>query len=108
MKYVITSVAIIGIALLILLAKSLSNTDLISSDTFRFIKLSVFFVFSLIILITIQVFRLLQSVKKEIIGSRLTLRLVLSFGLMVLIPVSIVYLVSVNFLTKSIEESSRS
>jgi len=104
MKYVITSVAIIGIALLILLAKSLSNTDLISSDTFRFlVALSVFFVFSLIILITIQVFRLLQSVKKEIIGSRLTLRLVLSFGLMVLIPVSIVYLVSVNFLTKSIE-----
>ncbi len=104
MKYVITSVAIIGIALLILLAKSLSNTDLISSDTFRFlVALSVFFVFSLIVLIAIQVFRLLQSVKKEIIGSRLTLRLVLSFGLMVLIPVSIVYLVSVNFLTKSIE-----
>ena len=56
MKYVITSVAIIGIALLILLAKSLSNTDLISSDTFRFlVALSVFFVFSLIILIAIQV-----------------------------------------------------
>ena len=104
LKYIITTVAIIGIALLILLAKSLSNTDLISSDTFRFlVMLSVFFVFSLIVLIAIQVFRLLQSVKKEIIGSRLTLRLVMSFGLMVLIPVSIVYLVSVNFLTKSIE-----
>ncbi|MGE4597432.1 MAG: ATP-binding protein [Methylophilaceae bacterium] len=104
MRYIITSVAIIGIALLILLAKSLSNSDFISGDIFRFLLgLSLLFVFSLVVLIALQVFKLAQNIKKEIIGSRLTLRLVLSFSLMVIIPVSIVYLVSVNFLTKSIE-----
>jgi len=104
MKYVITIVSIIGLVLLILLTKSLSNSDFISSDTFGFLLiLSFIFIFCLITLIAIQIFRLLQSVKKEIIGSRLTLRLVMSFGLMVLVPVSIVYLVSINFLTKSIE-----
>jgi nitrogen fixation/metabolism regulation signal transduction histidine kinase len=104
MKYLITSVAVIGIGFLILLAQSLSNTDLVSNDTFIvLLVISIAFVVCLFFLIIFQVFKLLQSVRKEITGSKLTLRLVISFGLMVLIPVSIVYLVSVNFLTKSIE-----
>jgi|TARA_B110000037_G_scaffold201232_1_gene242411 PAS domain S-box-containing protein len=104
LKYIITTAAFIGIALLILLAKAISNSDLISSDSFRILLgLNIFFICSLIILIAVQIFRLLQSVKKEITGSRLTLRLVLSFALMGIVPVLIVYLVSVNFLTKSIE-----
>ena len=104
MKYIIITASFIGIALLILLAKAISNSDLISSDSFRILLgLNIFFIFSLIVLIAVQIFRLLQSVKKEITGSRLTLRLVLSFALMGIVPVLIVYLVSVNFLTKSIE-----
>ena len=104
MKYIITIVSFIGIALLILLAKAISNSELISSDSFRILLgLNIFFICSLIVLIGFQIFRLLQSVKKEIIGSRLTLRLVMSFALMGIVPVLIVYLVSVNFLTKSIE-----
>jgi len=104
MKYVITSFAVVGLGFLILLAQSLSNTSLVSNDTFVILLgISIAFVISLFLLITFQVFKLLQSVKKEITGSKLTLRLVISFGMMVLIPVLIVYLVSVNFLTKSIE-----
>ncbi|MDG2252376.1 MAG: ATP-binding protein [Methylophilaceae bacterium] len=104
MRYVITIVAFIGIALLILLAKSLSNSELLSSDTFRLLLIfNIIFVCSLIVLITIQIARLLQNVKSEIVGSRLTMRLVLSFATVVIIPVTIVYLVSVSFLTKSIE-----
>jgi len=104
MKYLITTVAVIGLGFLILLAQSLSNTDLVSNDTFIvLLVISIAFVVCLFLLIIFQVFKLLQSVRKEITGSKLTLRLVISFGLMVLIPVSIVYLVSVNFLTKSIE-----
>ena len=104
MKYIITTVAFIGIALLILLAKAISNSELISSDSFRILLgLNIFFICSLIVLIAFQIFRLLQSIKKEITGSRLTLRLVMSFALMGVVPVLIVYLVSVNFLTKSIE-----
>ena len=104
MKYLITSVAVVGLGFLILLAQSLSNTDLVSNDTFIvLLVISIAFVVCLFFLIIFQVFKLLQSVRKEITGSKLTLRLVIAFGLMVLIPVSIVYLVSVNFLTKSIE-----
>ena len=104
MKYLITSVSVIGLGFLILLAQSLSNTDLVSNDTFIvLLVISIAFVICLFLLIIFQVFKLLQSVRKEITGSKLTLRLVISFGLMVLVPVLIVYLVSVNFLTKSIE-----
>jgi len=104
LKYIITIVSFIGISLLILLAKAISNSDLISSDSFRaLLGLNILFIFSLIVLIGFQIFRLLQNVKKEITGSRLTLRLVMSFALMGVVPVLIVYLVSVNFLTKSIE-----
>ena len=60
------------------------------------------FIASLVFLIAHQIFRLLKNIKKEIIGSKLTLRLVISFALMIIVPVSIVYLVSVSFLTKSI------
>ena len=104
MKYVITTVAFIGIALLILLAKSISNSDLISGDSFRILLgLNIFFIISLIVLIVFQIVRLLQGVRRETTGSRLTLRLALSFAIMGIVPVLIVYLVSVNFLTKSIE-----
>ena len=104
MKYLITSVAVVGLGFLILLAQSLSNNELVSNDTFIvLLVISIAFVVCLFFLIIFQVFKLLQSVRKEITGSKLTLRLVIAFGLMVLIPVSIVYLVSVNFLTKSIE-----
>ena len=104
MKYIITTVAFIGIALLILLAKAISNSELISSDSFRILlALNILFICSLIVLIAVQIFRLLNNIKTEITGSRLTLRLVMSFALMGIIPVLIVYLVSVSFLTKSIE-----
>ena len=104
MKYLITTVAVIGLGFLILLAQSLANNELVSNDTFIVLfVISIAFVVCLFFLIIFQVFKLLQSVRKEITGSKLTLRLVIAFGLMVLIPVSIVYLVSVNFLTKSIE-----
>ncbi len=104
MRYLITTVALIGISLLILLARSLSNTELVSSETFRLLLIfNIVFICALIVLIAIQVIRLLQNIKKEILGSRLTLRLVLSFATVVIIPVSIVYIVSVSFLTKSIE-----
>lgn len=104
MRYLITTFAFIGLGLLILLAKSLANSDFISSESFRLLLIfNVIFIFSLVLLIAIQIYRLFQNIKKETIGSRLTLRLVISFALMVIIPVSVVYLVSFNFLTKSID-----
>jgi len=104
LRYLITAFAFVGIGLLILLAKSLANSDLISSESFRSLLIfNVIFIIGLVLLIGIQIYRLFRNIKKEIVGSKLTLRLVLSFGLMVIIPVSVVYFVSFNFLTKSID-----
>ena len=103
MRYAIPVFGLIGLALLIMLAKSLTNTHIVSTETFKLLFIfNVLFIASLILLITLQIIRLFKNIKKEIIGSKLTLRLVISFALMVIIPVSIVYLVSVSFLTKSI------
>lgn len=104
MRYLITIFALIGISLLILLARSLSNSDLISNETFRLLLIfNVIFIFCLVFLIALQIFKLFRNIKKEIVGSRLTLRLVISFAVMIIVPVTVLYLVSFNFLTKSID-----
>jgi nitrogen fixation/metabolism regulation signal transduction histidine kinase len=104
LRYLITAFAFVGVGLLLLLSKSLANSDLISSDSFRLLLIfNVIFIIGLVLLIGIQIYRLFRNIKKEIVGSKLTLRLVISFGLMVIIPVSVVYFVSFNFLTKSID-----
>jgi nitrogen fixation/metabolism regulation signal transduction histidine kinase len=65
--------------------------------------LSIVFILSLIAIIANQIKKLFGNIKKDVIGSRLSMRLVISFSLMAVIPGLIVYLVSVNFLTRSIE-----
>ena len=104
MKYLITSISIISLALLIILIRSLSNSDFISGNTFQLLlRINVFFVVILFGFIAYQIFRLFIEVKKEVTGSRLTLRLVISYSIMIIIPLMVLYFVSVSFLTKSIE-----
>lgn len=104
MKYIITSISIISLALLIILLKSISNTDFISGNSFQIlIKINLFFVTLLFTVIAYQIYHLANEVKKEVSGSRLTVRLVSSYAFMIIIPLLVLYFVSVNFLTKSIE-----
>ena len=104
MKYLITSISVISLALLIILIRSLSNSDFISGNTFQLIlKINLFFVVILFGFIAYQIIRLFNDVKKEVTGSRLTLRLVISYSVMIIIPLMVLYFVSVSFLTKSIE-----
>jgi nitrogen fixation/metabolism regulation signal transduction histidine kinase len=104
MKYIITSISIISLALLIILLKSISNTDFISGNSFQIlIKINLFFVTLLFTVIAYQIYHLANEVKKEVSGSRLTVRLVSSYAFMIIVPLLVLYFVSVNFLTKSIE-----
>lgn len=104
MKYLLTIFSISGLALLIILIKAISNTEFLSSDTFQLLlNINLIFALFLGILIIYQIYKLFKDIKREITGSKLTLRLVASYSIMMLIPVMIVYLVSVNFLTRSIE-----
>lgn len=104
MKYLLTSALVISLSLLVILIRSLSNSDFISSETFQLLlKINLAFVVLLFIFIALQVYRLFKEVKKEVTGSRLTLRLVISYSIMIIVPLMVLYFVSVNFLTKSIE-----
>ena len=104
MRYLLTSVLVISLSLLVILIRSLSNSDFISRETFQLLlKINLAFVVLLFIFIALQIYRLFKEVKKEVTGSRLTLRLVISYSIMIIVPLMVLYFVSVNFLTKSIE-----
>jgi nitrogen fixation/metabolism regulation signal transduction histidine kinase len=104
MRYLIAIAALVGALLLFLLSKASSSSEFISGSSYTIILiLSGFFILSLIAIIANQIKKLFKNIKKDVMGSRLSMRLVISFTLMAVIPGLIVYLVSVNFLTRSIE-----
>jgi nitrogen fixation/metabolism regulation signal transduction histidine kinase len=104
MRYLIAIAALVGALLLFLLSKASSSSEFISGSSYTIVLiLSGFFILSLIAIIANQIKKLFRNLKKDVMGSRLSMRLVISFTLMAVIPGLIVYLVSVNFLTRSIE-----
>ena len=104
MRYLIAIAGLVGALLLFLLSKASSSSEFISGNSYTFVLiLSGVFILSLIAIIANQIKKLFRNIKKDVIGSRLSMRLVISFTLMAVIPGLIVYLVSVNFLTRSIE-----
>ena len=104
MRYLIAIAALVGALLLFLLSKASSSSEFISGSSYTIVLiLSGFFILSLIAIIANQIKKLFRNIKKDVMGSRLSMRLVISFTLMAVIPGLIVYLVSVNFLTRSIE-----
>ena len=103
MRYILLVSAALGVALLYLLSLASANTA-ISGDYYKILLyLNIGLAGALIILIGYQLFALYKKIKGGVMGSRLTLRLLGTFALMAIIPGLIVYLVSVNFLTRSIE-----
>jgi nitrogen fixation/metabolism regulation signal transduction histidine kinase len=104
MRYLIAIASLVGALLLFLLSKASSSSEFISGNSYTIVLiLSIVFILSLIAIIANQIKKLFGNIKKDVIGSRLSMRLVISFSLMAVIPGLIVYLVSVNFLTRSIE-----
>lgn len=104
MRYLIAIATLVGASLLFLLSKASSSSEFISGSSYTVVFiLSGIFILSLIAIIANQIKKLFGNIKKDVMGSRLSMRLVISFTLMAVIPGLIVYLVSVNFLTRSIE-----
>jgi nitrogen fixation/metabolism regulation signal transduction histidine kinase len=103
MRYVLFVSVALGLVLLYLLSLASANTA-ISGDYYK-ILLYINFALAaaLVVLIGFQLWHLYKKIKSGVMGSRLTLRLLGTFALMAIIPGLIVYLVSVNFLTRSIE-----
>ncbi len=103
MRYVVFISALLGVILLYLLSHASTNGAAFGNHYKLLLALNLALAAALIFLICVQLWRLFQQMRAKAIGSRLTLRLLGAFALMAIIPGLIVYTVSVNFLTRSIE-----
>ncbi|MEF8723949.1 MAG: ATP-binding protein [Candidatus Accumulibacter phosphatis] len=103
MKILIVAAASFGAILLFLLASASANTALFASNYAWLLALNVIVALSLLALISWQLRSLWAEHQAKVFGSRLKLRLMLMFGLMAVLPGVLIYAVSVQFVTKSIE-----
>ncbi|OIR02522.1 sensor protein kinase WalK [mine drainage metagenome] len=103
MKYVVFISATLGAFLLYLLSNASANTAASGEYYTLLVTLNVVLAVFLVVLIGFQLFGLYRKIRGHVMGSRFTLRLLVTFALMAILPGLIVYLVSVNFLTRSIE-----
>jgi len=95
--------AAIGTSALLMLAKSVQN----SSDFGRLqpwiLLLNVIGVIGLTVLISRKIWQLVSDFRNNVPGSRLTARTVSTFGALVIAPLLIVYLFSLDFLNRGID-----
>ncbi|MBY0576567.1 MAG: HAMP domain-containing protein [Gallionellaceae bacterium] len=103
MKYLISIGIVVGGALLYLLSGSSGNSDIFSGGYYGVLGLTGVLALGLLGVVCYQFWRLRNKLKNKVFGSKLTLRLVLSFTLIAVLPGILIYAVSVQFLGKSIE-----
>ncbi|HEU0234135.1 MAG TPA: ATP-binding protein [Gallionella sp.] len=103
MKYLNIISIVVGGMLLYLLSSSSTNTSVFSINYYMLLGLTGLFALSLAGLVGYQLVRLRSKLRSKVFGARLTLRLVVFFTLIAVLPGMLVYVVSVNFLGKSIE-----
>ncbi|MES1981277.1 MAG: ATP-binding protein [Pseudomonadota bacterium] len=103
MKYLIFMSALLGGLLLYLLSSASANTDLFSRNYYGLLLLAGALAFCLTLLVGYQLWQLRGKIKAQVFGAKLTLRLALFFTLIAVLPGLLVYAVSVQFLSKSIE-----
>jgi len=103
MKYIVFIATALGVVLLYLLSHASASTAVSGHRYTVLLVLNIALAIFLTALIVIQLWKLYRQLRAKVIGSRLTLRLLGAFALMAVIPGTIVYAVSVNFLTRSVE-----
>ena len=103
MRYIAFITTTLAAVLLYLLSHVSGNGNVSGADYTLLLGLNIALAAALLLLIAFQLSRLFKQMRARVIGSRLTLRLLGAFALMAITPGVIVYAVSVNFLTHSIE-----
>ncbi|MEO8202263.1 MAG: ATP-binding protein [Betaproteobacteria bacterium] len=98
----ILGIALAGV-LLFLLATASANTSLFAAHYSLLLGLNAVLAVALLALVAYQLGSLRRRLKRRVFGSRLTLRFLMLFALMAVLPGALVYAVSVQFLSKSIE-----
>ena len=103
MQSLIVLVLTLGAVMLYLLSGASANTPWFSADLPLLLGLGVGAVLVLMLVVGYQLLLLRRRLNARVFGSKLTLRLVLLFALVAVLPGVLVYAVSVQFLSRSIE-----
>ncbi|MGJ8618734.1 MAG: ATP-binding protein [Methylophilaceae bacterium] len=103
MRYIVFFSTALGLILLYLLSLASANTAISGNYYKILLYLNIALATVLVGLIGLQFKNLYINIKNHVVGSRLNLRMVSAFAMMAIIPGVIVYAVSVNFLSQSIE-----
>src|SRR3984885_7240327 len=93
----------IGVGALLLLAKSVQNSSAFDRLQPWILLLNITGVIALLVLLTRKLWQLFRDYRDHVPGSRLTARTVTIFGLLVIAPLLIVYLFSLDFLNRGID-----
>jgi nitrogen fixation/metabolism regulation signal transduction histidine kinase len=102
-KYLLIACAVVGTVTLYLLATASANTALFAQHYPLLLALNGGLAVCLALLLLYQLYALRQKLKAGVFGAKLTLRLVLLFALVAVLPGALVYGVSVQFVARSIE-----
>jgi nitrogen fixation/metabolism regulation signal transduction histidine kinase len=92
-----------GVALVYLMSQASSNSALFAQNYLLLLGLGGGLALGLMLLIGYQLWVLRRKLRERVFGSKLTLRLMVVFALMALIPGGMVYAISFQFLQRSIE-----
>src|SRR5579862_648702 len=95
--------AAIGVGALLLLAKSVQNSSAFDRLQPWILLLNITGVIALVILLARKLWQLVRDYRDHVPGSRLTARTVSIFGALVVAPLLIVYLFSLDFLNRGID-----
>jgi nitrogen fixation/metabolism regulation signal transduction histidine kinase len=97
------SVAVIGIGLLVLMTQATGNRDSYNENFEWLVLINTVVASGLLITILWGMVRLLRSLRKGQFGSRLLVKLAGIFGLVGVLPGLVIYVVSYQFVSRSIE-----
>lgn len=95
--------ALIGMAVLTLLARSVENSSQFSRWQPWVLLMNIIGVIVLAVLLTRKIWQLVRDYRNHVPGSRLTARTVSIFGALVIVPLLLVYLFSLEFLNRGID-----
>jgi nitrogen fixation/metabolism regulation signal transduction histidine kinase len=102
-RYLLILCVGLGAVALFLLATASANTALFAEQYPLLLSLNGAVALMLVALIVYQLFTLRRKLRAGLFGSKLTLRLVILFALMAVVPGALIYGMSVSFLARSID-----
>ena len=103
MRLAMFIMSLVSVALLFLLTQASANTDFFARHYSWLVGLNVLLGLAMLLVIGVQVYRLWRDHRQQIFGARLKFRLMLMLAIMALVPGALIYAVSVQFVTRSIE-----